>query len=141
MNKPNSATRSVVIDRKLAHSADKVWRALTQGALIEEWLMKNDFQPVVGHKFAFRMAPVGGWNGVIDAEVRTVEPQKTLAYSWTSMGMETLVTWTLTPVEGGVLLRMEQSGFREDQEQNYQGAKYGWKNFIDGLERVLARSH
>ena len=51
----DTATRSLIVEREMPHPPEKVWRALTQGALIEEWLMKNDFQPVVGH--SSRSAP------------------------------------------------------------------------------------
>jgi len=139
MNTPEASTRTLVIERKLSHPASKVWRALTQGALMEEWLMKNDFQPVAGHRFSFRAEPNPHWNGIIECQVLAVEPNQRLSYSWGSLGLESTVTFTLTPVEGGVLLRMEQSGFRPDQEQAYQGAKYGWKRFIDGLERVVGK--
>jgi hypothetical protein len=61
-------TRSIVVERDMTHPPEKIWRALTQSALIEEWLMKNDFQPIVGHKFNFRAQPVMGWNGVTDCE-------------------------------------------------------------------------
>jgi uncharacterized protein YndB with AHSA1/START domain len=131
-------TRSVVIERELPHPAEKVWRALTQGPLIQEWLMDNDFQPVVGHRLNFRAAPVPHWNGVIDSEVLIVEPNKTLSYSWNSLGVESVVIWTLTATSGGTLVRMEQSGFGPDQEANYKGARYGWQKFIGGLERVVA---
>ncbi len=47
-------TRSVVIERDIAHQPEKLWRALTQPHLIEEWLMKNDFAPKVGHRFKLR---------------------------------------------------------------------------------------
>jgi uncharacterized protein YndB with AHSA1/START domain len=134
-----AATRTLVIERKLSHPVSKVWRALTQGALMEEWLLKNDFQPVVGHRFSFRAEPNPHWNGIIECQVLTVEPNQRLSYSWGSLGLESTVTFTLTPVEGGVLLRMEQSGFRPDQEQAYQGAKYGWKRFIDNLERLMEK--
>lgn len=139
MNTTIPSNRSVVIERKLSHPPSKVWRALTQGALMEEWLMKNDFQPVVGHRFSFRAEPNPHWNGIVECEVLTVEPNQRLSYSWGSLGLESIVTWTLTPVDGGVLLRMEQSGFRPDQEQNYQGAMYGWKRFMDALERVVGK--
>lgn len=66
----------------MPHSPEKVWRALTQGPLIEEWLMANDFPPVVDHKFTFRAAPMAHWNGVTDCDVLVVEPNETLAYSW-----------------------------------------------------------
>jgi uncharacterized protein YndB with AHSA1/START domain len=136
--------RSLVIERDLPHPPEKVWRALTQGPLIEEWLMKNNFEPVVGHTFNFRTTPMPHWNGVTDCEVLVVEPCKRLSYTWNASGEEaagglkTIVTWTLTPTKGGVLLRMEQSGFRPEDDSAYHGASYGWQRFIDGLERVVA---
>ena len=131
-------TRSVVIEKELPHPPEKIWRALTQGALIKEWLMDNDFQPVVGHRFSFRAAPMPNWNGIIDSEVLVIEPNRKLSYSWGSLGLESVVEWTLEPTSGGTRLRMEQSGFRDDQEANYRGATYGWQKFLAGLERVVA---
>jgi len=132
-----AATRTVVIEREMAHPPEKLWRALTQSPLMEEWLMSNDFKPVEGHRFQFRATPVPGWNGVIECEVRAVEPHARLSYSWGSMGMESLVTFTLTPTESGTHLRMEHSGFQQDQDANYKGATYGWNKFIGNLERVV----
>jgi uncharacterized protein YndB with AHSA1/START domain len=127
-------TRSVVVEREMPHSPEKVWRALTQGPLIEEWLMKNDFELVVGHRFNLS----ADW-GSVDCEVLAVEPNKTLAYTWAAYGLESVVTWTLTPTSVGTQLRMEQSGFRPDQQQAYQGATYGWQKFFGNLEDVVAR--
>jgi uncharacterized protein YndB with AHSA1/START domain len=126
--------RSVVVERELAFPPDKIWRALTQGPLLEEWLMKNDFRPSVGHKFKFR----GDW-GAAECEILEVEPNKSLSYSWAAFGLESVVTWTLTPTSKGTSLRMEQSGFRPDQQQAYQGATYGWQQFFANLEKLLAR--
>lgn len=143
MTKP-AATRSILIEREIPHPPEKIWRALTQGLLIKEWLMENDFQPVVGHKFNFRTAPMPHWNGVTDCEVLIVEPNEQLSYSWNSSGEEaakglkTVVVWTLTRTKSGTLVRMEQSGFRPEEEANYQGASYGWRRFFGGLERVVA---
>jgi uncharacterized protein YndB with AHSA1/START domain len=131
-------TRSVVVERVMPHPPEKIWRALTEGPLIEQWLLKNDFQPVEGHRFDFRSPPMPNWDGVIECEVLAVEPNKRLSYSWSSLGLESVVVWTLVATGGGTLVRMEQSGFRPDQETYYQGANYGWQNFIAGLERVLA---
>ena len=138
MTNSNAATRSLVIEQEMPHPPEKVWRALTQGPLIKEWLMENDFQPVVGHRFNFRSTPMPNWNGVIDCEVLVVEPNKKLSYSWGSLGLESVVVWTLVATEGGTLVRMEQSGFRPDQEAAYKGANYGWQKFIGDLERVVA---
>jgi uncharacterized protein YndB with AHSA1/START domain len=133
-----TGTRSLVIERELPHPTQKVWRALTQGALLKEWLMDNDFQPIVSHQFKFRSTPMPKWDGIIDCEVLIVEPNKRLSYSWNSMGFQSVVVWTLVATNGGTLVRMEQSGFRPDQDANYQGASYGWQKFIGGLERVVA---
>ena len=132
-------TRTLVIEREMPHSPEKIWRALTENPLIEQWLMTNDFQPVVGHRFTFRATPVPGWNGIIDCEVLVVEPHARLSYSWGTMGMENAVVWTLTPTEGGTHVRMEQSGFGPDQDANYKGAKYGWTNFLGKLDHVVER--
>jgi uncharacterized protein YndB with AHSA1/START domain len=140
----SAATRSVVVEREMPHPPERIWRALTRGPLLEAWLMKNDFQPVVGHRFNFRATPMPHWNGVVDCEVLVVEPHQRLSYSWNASGEEaaeglrTVVTWTLTPTESGTQLRMEQAGFRPEDEANYQGAGYGWQRFFAGLERVLA---
>jgi uncharacterized protein YndB with AHSA1/START domain len=130
-------TRTLVIEREMAHPPQKIWRALTEGPLMEEWLMTNDFQPVVGHRFTFRANPVPGWSGIIECEVLVVEPHSRLSYSWGTLGLGTAVVWTLTPTSSGTQLRMEQSGFGPDQNQNYNGAKYGWQRFIGNLERVV----
>jgi uncharacterized protein YndB with AHSA1/START domain len=87
MTKP-AATRSLVVEREMPHPPEKIWRALTQGPLIEEWLMKNDFQPVVGHEFNFRAAPMPHWNGVTDCQVLVVELNERLSYSWNASGEE-----------------------------------------------------
>jgi uncharacterized protein YndB with AHSA1/START domain len=138
MNTVGSDTRSVVIERELPHPAEKVWRALTEGALIQEWLLDNDFKPVVGHRFQFRATPVGGWSGIVESEVLAVEPRSKLSYRWESMGLETVVVWTLRAAGSGTLLRMEQTGFRDDQDMAFKGAMYGWRNFIGKLEDVVA---
>src|SRR3984885_12232347 len=100
-------TRTVVVERELPYPLEKIWRALTQPHLIEEWLMKNDFKPVVGHQFSLRMDPQPNWNGVIDCQVLVVEPNKTLSYAWGALGLASVVTFTLTPTRTGTHLRME----------------------------------
>jgi uncharacterized protein YndB with AHSA1/START domain len=128
-------TLSVVVEREMPYSPEKLWRALTQPHLIEEWLMKNDFKPAVDHRFKFS----ADW-GAVDCQVLTVEPNRTLSYTWAAYGLESVVTFTLSPTSTGTRLRMEQTGFRPDQQQAYQGAKFGWQRFFGSLEQVLART-
>ena len=135
MNEKSTETLSVVVEREIPYLPEKIWRALTQPDLIEEWLMKNEFKPVVGHRFDLR----AHW-GAVDCQVVAVEPNKTLSYTWAAYGLESVVTWTLTPSSTGTHLRMEQSGFRPDQQQAYQGAKGGWPQFFANLEQLLART-
>jgi uncharacterized protein YndB with AHSA1/START domain len=135
MSDAATQTRSVIVERDLNHPPEKVWRALTQPHLIEDWLMASDFSPVVDHRFKF----TADW-GSVDCQVLAVEPNRVLTYSWAAYGLESVVTWTLTPAGAGTHLSMEQSGFRPDQEQAYLGAKFGWRNFFGKLEEVLART-
>ena len=130
-------TRTLVIERVFQHPPEKLWRALTENPLIAQWLMKSDFEPVVGRKFQFRSEPMPQWDGVIDCEVQIVDPIKQLSYTWNALGLESVVLWTLTPAESGTHLRMEHSGFRPDQQQAYGGAKYGWTKFLNNLEQLL----
>ncbi len=132
-----AATRTLVIERVFPHPPEKLWRALTESPLLAQWLMKNDFEPVVGRTFQFRSEPMPNWDGVIDSEVLIVNPLKQLSYRWSSLGLDSVVLWTLTPADGGTHVRMEQSGFRPDQQAAYGGANYGWQRFIGNLERVL----
>ena len=127
-------TRSVIVERDIPHPPEKIWRALTRPHLIQEWLMKNDFAPAVDHQFRFS----ADWGGV-DCKVLAVEPNKTLSYTWVAMGLESVVTWTLAPKGAGTHLRMEHAGFPMDRNQAYQGATYGWQQFIGKLETLLEK--
>jgi uncharacterized protein YndB with AHSA1/START domain len=140
MSKPE--TRSVVVEREFSFPPEKLWRALTQPHLIAEWLMKNDFAPVVGHRFKLS----GDWGGILDCEVLTIEPNKVLSYTWNfahadaAYNLESVVTFTLTPTHAGTLLRVEQVGFRPEQKQAYGGANAGWRQFLAKLEQLLVQT-
>ena len=144
MTEAPAGTRTVVVEREIPHPPEKIWRALTEPHLIEEWLMKSDFKPAVGHRFNFR-AERADWKMVLDCEVLAIEPSRKLTYTWNFAGndpahrLESVVTWTLTPTGTGTLLRMEQAGFRPDQQQAYQGARFGWQKFFASLEQVVAK--
>ena len=141
MSEARTETRSVIVERDIAHPPEKIWRALTQPHLIEEWLMRNDFKPVVGHRFALR----GDWGGVLNCQVLEIEPNRLLSYSWdhahadAAFNLKSVVTFTLTPTSAGTHLRMEQAGFSPGQAQAYGGAKQGWAGFLAKLETLLAR--
>ena len=142
MTETSTDTRAVIVEREFPHPPEKLWRALTQPHLIEEWLMKNDFKPAVGHRFNLR----GEWGGVLDCEVLAIEPNRSLSYTWdfthddAAYDLRSVVTFTLTPTNTGTHLRVEQAGFRPDQKQAFGGAKHGWQQFLEKLEQVAARA-
>jgi uncharacterized protein YndB with AHSA1/START domain len=126
-------TRTVTVEREIAHPAERIWRALTQPHLIAEWLMANDFVPQVGHRFGLKAE----W-GELNCEVLEIEAERTLAYRWAGLGLDSVVTWTLTPMDGRTRLTMVQTGFLPEQKLAYHGARAGWPRFLDRLETVLA---
>jgi len=141
VNETSAETRSVIVEREIPFPPEKIWRALTQPHLIEEWLMKSDFEPVVGHHFNLR----GDWGGV-GCRVLAVEPNRTLSYTWdhahddAAYDLRSVVTFTLIPTSAGTRLRVEQSGFRPDQRQALGGAKAGWAEHLANLQQAVARA-
>jgi uncharacterized protein YndB with AHSA1/START domain len=127
-------TRTVTVERELPFPPAKIWRALTQPHLIAEWLMQNDFALAIDHRFTLR----GDW-GSVECRVIEIETDKTLAYTWGAMGLESTVTLTLTPTTTGTHLRMDQTGFKPDQPQAFNGAKFGWQKFLGQLEQVVSK--
>jgi uncharacterized protein YndB with AHSA1/START domain len=134
MNDTSLQTRTVTVEREFAHPPEKIWRALTQPHLIEAWLMKNDFVPALHHRFKL----TGDW-GSVDCEVLEIEPNRSLSYTWAAMGLDSVVTWTLTPAGAGTHLKVEQTGFQPGQDAAYNGAKFGWNKFTAALDEVLAK--
>ncbi len=133
-------TRTVVIEREIGQPAEKIWRALTQPHLIEEWLMKSDFRPVVGHKFNLSRDATPEIRVVIDCEVLEVEPNEVLSYKWKAFGTDTVVTFTLTPTATGTLLRVEQAGFAADNKAAIKGANASWRQFLKALDELVTRT-
>lgn len=142
-------TRSIVLDFDLPHPPDRVWRALTDARLIEQWLMPTSFQARVGHRFQFHTQPVAGWDGTVNCEVLAVEPERRLAYTWAGGSAEiqgyghrldTTVTWTLSPTQaGGTHVHLEHTGFTDADTFAYENMGNGWRtDVVSALERVLA---
>jgi uncharacterized protein YndB with AHSA1/START domain len=73
--------------------------------------------------------------------VLVVDEPRRLAYSWNASGEEaegglkSVVTWTLTPADGGTHVRMEHTGFRPQDEMGRQAMGGGWPRIVEGLER------
>lgn len=137
--------KSIIVERDFPLGAAAIWQALTTADLIKDWLMDNDFALTLGQKFNFRAEPMYGWNGVTDCEVLNIRPNEHLSYSWDASGeqakdgLKTTVSWTLTPADTGTSVRMEQAGFRPQDEGGYQAMGAGWPRIVDKLGEVAGR--
>jgi uncharacterized protein YndB with AHSA1/START domain len=85
---------------------------LTDPEAMADWLMPNDFEPRLGHRFTLRTKPAPGFDGIVRCEVRELDPPRILSFSWEGGGIDTLVTFTLNPITTGTKLVLEHKGFR-----------------------------
>jgi uncharacterized protein YndB with AHSA1/START domain len=137
-----SQTECIAFEFDLHHSPEKVWRALTDPALLTEWLLPVvDLKLEPGAAFMFKTQPYPGWDGVVNCRMLEIEAHRKLSYMWVvgDMALDTVVTFTLTPTASGTHLSLVQSGFKADQKQNFGGARYGWKMMAGKLAELLAR--
>ncbi len=135
-------TDAIAFEFDLPHAPEKVWRALTEPALLAEWLLPVlDLRLEPEAAFTFKTQAYPGWDGTVNCRVLNVEQHKTLSYAWVvgDMELDTVVTFTLTPTASGTRLNLVQSGFKPSQKQNFGGARYGWKMMGGKLVDVLMR--
>jgi uncharacterized protein YndB with AHSA1/START domain len=141
-------TREIVIDEVFPHAAETIWKALTSAELMERWMMKpTGFVAANGNAFTFQTTPAGAWDGVIRCEVLDVAPRRRLSYAWRggdegNVGygsrLETIVTWTLTPVEAGTRVRLVHSGFVTPKNDTaYRNMSEGWAKVVRRLDAIV----
>ena len=136
-----SQTETIAFEFDLPHAPAKIWRALTEPKLLAEWLLPVvDLNLTPGAAFTFRRDPMPGWDGIVNCRVLEVDAPRKLRYAWVVGDMDTIVTFTLTPMDSGTRLGLVQSGFTPEQKQNFGGARYGWRmmggKLIDLLTRI-----
>lgn len=133
---------TIVVDYDLAFPPEKVWRALTEPALVALWLMpgKVPIAALVGHEFTFQGPPIGDWDGTIHCKMLEVEAPTKLRYSWvggaSGARLDSEVTWTLTPTATGTHLRLEHAGFMPLNAHAFEAMSRGWK--VMGEQRLVA---
>ena len=131
-------TESISFEFDLHHPPEKVWRVLTDPALLAEWLLPitaAKFEP--GEAFTFKAQPQPGWDGIVNCRFLEIEAYRKLSYTWVVGDIDTVVTFTLTPTASGTRLSLLQSGFKPEQKQNIAGARYGWKMMGGRLVTLL----
>jgi uncharacterized protein YndB with AHSA1/START domain len=128
--KTETETQAIVVEYDLPHAPAKVWRALTEPALLAVWLMQNDMVAEVGRHFTFKAPPIGEWDGVVQCQVLEVEAPKRLVYSWRggsgNSRLDTVVHWTLEASATGTRLKLEHAGFLPMNRMAFEAMSKGW---------------
>jgi uncharacterized protein YndB with AHSA1/START domain len=147
-----STTQEIMVDEVFPHAPEAIWKALTTGDLIGRWLMTpSGFEPVKGNAFTFQTTPAGAWDGTIHCRIVELVPHERLAYTWRSghdgnvgygSPLDTLVTWTLSRVEGGTRLRLVHSGFVTPRNDSaYQSMGGAWGKVVHTLGDIAGAMH
>jgi len=133
-----SQTESIAFEFELRHAPEKVWRAITDPVLLAQWLLPvANLALAPGVAFTFKAPPQPGWDGTVNCQFLEIEPLKKISYTWVVGDIDTVVTFTLTPMTSGTRLSLVQSGFKEEQKKNFGGARYGWRMMGARLLEVL----
>jgi uncharacterized protein YndB with AHSA1/START domain len=128
------------------HPAETVWEYLTKPELMEQWLMKNDFQPIVGFEFQFRTGAIPSldFDGIFYCKVLEIIPFKRLSYSWRSgpgggeITLDSVVVWKLEASDKGTDLFLEHSGFAREENLNFfNGLNHGWVEKLQNIANLL----
>jgi uncharacterized protein YndB with AHSA1/START domain len=133
-------SQAISFEFDLRHPPAKIWRALTEPALMAKWLLPIvNFDLAPGAEFTLQAPPQPGWDGAVNCRVIDVVPHETLSYTWKVGDLDTVVTFVLAPSEAGTRLSLVQSGFKESQKKNFGGARYGWRMMGARLVDILAQ--
>lgn len=133
-------TDTITFELELTHPPEKVWRALTEPALLGEWLLPAfNLKLEPGAEFTLKTQAFPGWDGTVNCRFEKIQAARELRYTWRAMEIDTVVTFTLTPIPAGTRLVMVQSGFKPEQKQNFGGARYGWNLMGNKLVELLGR--
>jgi uncharacterized protein YndB with AHSA1/START domain len=146
-------TQDIVVEEIFPHAPETIWRTLTRGDLVARWLLMapTGFEAVQGKRFTFQTTPAGAWDGVIHCQVLEVTPNERLVYAWKSghadnvgygAPLDTVVTWTLSPVEGGARLRLVHAGFAIPRNDTaFDSMSDGWAKVVRNLDALTAEQN
>jgi uncharacterized protein YndB with AHSA1/START domain len=131
-------SQALAFEFELPHKPEKIWRALTEPQLLEKWLL-----PAIGLKlepgaeFMYKTQPYPGWDGTVNCQFIEIDPNRKLQYKWSVPFLETVVTFSLAPIDSGTRLTIVQTGFNENQKREFGGARYGWRMMGEKLIGLL----
>jgi uncharacterized protein YndB with AHSA1/START domain len=122
-----------------------VWEYLTNSDLMGQWLMPNNFLPIQGNDFEFRVKPMPQleFDGIVYCKLLEIVPYKKLSYSWKcgpgngKITVDSLVTWTLKSTDKGTELFLEHTGLKETAIAMYTALNGGWLKNIHKIEELI----
>lgn len=138
--------QTIVHDYFFAHPIETVWEYFTNADLMGQWLMKNDFLPIVGHEFQFRTGgkPNLNFDGIFYCKVLEIVPFKKLSYTWNcgpgegKINLNSVVVWQLEVKDNGTQVHLEHSGFEQPENFDmYKGLNHGWVEKFQNIEKLL----
>jgi uncharacterized protein YndB with AHSA1/START domain len=121
-------------------STEDVWKAITDKAIVSQWLMETNIEPMEGFNAYFKMSPMPGFNGKIEAKVLEVVPFKIFSYSWQGgwMKVPTTIKFTLEEFEHGTNLTLEHHGFEGIMGKLLMRMmKNGWKKKVQIIKKYI----
>ena len=139
-------TKSIKHNFFFSHPPETVWEYLTKPELMELWLMKNTFQPIIGFDFQFQTKPIPSldFDGIFYCKVLEIVPFKKLSYSWKSgpgdgkITLDSVVVWKLEPKENGTELFLDHNGFSKKENLDfYNGLSHGWLEKFENIAKLL----
>jgi uncharacterized protein YndB with AHSA1/START domain len=147
-NTSQTSTREIVVEEVFPHPPEKIWPTLIRPELMARWLRMTPtgFEPIFGNRFTYQTSPAGAWDGTIRCEVIEIVPNQRLAYRWqgghadnTGYGalLDTVVTLTLEPAEGGTRLRLVHAGFSLPRNETaYRNMGGGWLGVVVRIREI-----
>lgn len=92
------------LDAFYPHSPERVWKAITEGQALSQWLMPTNFEAQKGSEFRFDST-----SHSVSGVVLEVIPEKLVAFTWDDgeAGSPSVVTLRLGPSDGGTHLTLE----------------------------------
>ncbi|HEY1871712.1 MAG TPA: SRPBCC domain-containing protein [Chitinophagaceae bacterium] len=141
-------TKSIQHQFFFPHTPGVVWEYLTRSELIEQWLMKNDFEPIVGYDFKFNSRPVPqlDFDGIVYCKVLEIVPQKKLTYSWkcgpgnNQITVDSIVEWTLHEKDNGTELQLDHTGFHETNMSMFLAVDEGWLKNMKKIGELINKA-
>jgi uncharacterized protein YndB with AHSA1/START domain len=121
----------VVHEVRFAHPIDRVWNAIVDPEALARWLMANNFEPRVGHRFHFDAGPP---RGRIEAEVLEIDAPHRIRWRWLLDGAATTVTITLRADGDATVLHLVHTDLPTDLRPKFDP---GWIEKFDDLQLVL----